>query len=679
MRYLFIVIFFFSNIACFAQLGQWKEIGNLGTPRFWSESKAIDDHTIMVFGGFPEAAMGNATEKCEFIDVNTNKIYPASSMNEPRARFVSLYTKDSNIIVISGGRKWFDPTSTVEMFDRKAKTWNIIGKINTGRIQCVAEFINDDEIIIVGGWLADYSVSKTAEIFNIKTGKSRFTKDFPFPINCATAIRDKNGDVLIFGGRESGANSIRSNVVYYFDSKNEIWIQHSNLAFTAFNIPATKLSNGDIILAGGITTDSPISLSNIIETDKTGNFTSVGRIKMTRCHHSITQISYNCIFIVGGYGADNIDIPETEVYNFTTGTTSIGPCLNKTRRSCNLITFGDPGKYISKIYAIGGGEYRSDDWYGTSSVETLVDFEDSPDTSSPEILSETDNCDNKEILLFFTKGFNCFNIGSCQNTTVQLLTTLPAKQIIVRVKLVDQTKSGTYGFSAGNASSGKLSEISGSLNPPNTLAVMPAAGSPELVIDSTVFWGMACAAVSVKNLTDAPVTLDNAYCLYNRAFSVPQSQLPLSIAAHDSVLLKVCYRPEKLSAERDTLVIADRCFPHFVPCVSFGVPDKFDGETRCGLEALSKTMEISHSTLKGAALYPNPASGIIRIGGIGAGAVGIRVVDIFGREVSPGSGRIISSGPGGTALDVSDLQNGRYVLSLSRGTERVNLLFTVIK
>ncbi|MDB5032808.1 MAG: hypothetical protein JWQ98_49 [Chlorobi bacterium] len=91
------------------------------------------------------------------------------------------------------------------------------------------------------------------------------------------------------------------------------------------------------------------------------------------------------------------------------------------------------------------------------------------------------------------------------------------------------------------------------------------------LIDSTKLASATCRLITLRNRGDVRVDLTKIHFLHNVDFSIPPSQLPLSIPPHSDVTLKVCFAPTAEGEMRDTLVAQDGGCPMRVPMVSYGV------------------------------------------------------------------------------------------------------------
>jgi hypothetical protein len=64
-------------------------------------------------------------------------------------------------------------------------------------------------------------------------------------------------------------------------------------------------------------------------------------------------------------------------------------------------------------------------------------------------------------------------------------------------------------------------------------------------------------------------------------FSIPPSQMPLTIPPYSSKEIEVCFHALKMYTQRDTVVLPDICSEHIVPLVAYGVEKLYYGTARC--------------------------------------------------------------------------------------------------
>jgi len=232
MVVLFVVHGSFAVIpAIYAQEPQWKVFGRLQEGRADFSTAIIGSGKVLVIGGFGEqrgiqghSLRGRVTSSCEIIDVHSHQIVPAPSMHVPHAQSVVLQTKDSNVVIISGLDTDSTATPVCEMYDRRKNEWRILGELLLSRHTHSASFLNTEEIIVVGG-RARYNyaaVIAEAEVFNIRTGKSRLVEDFPGKSTEGVALESRifsPQNPLFLSGRTGGGHSHHiPNLYSSFDS-----------------------------------------------------------------------------------------------------------------------------------------------------------------------------------------------------------------------------------------------------------------------------------------------------------------------------------------------------------------------------------------------------------------------------------------------------------------------------
>ncbi|MBI3257946.1 MAG: hypothetical protein HYZ54_00455 [Ignavibacteriae bacterium] len=345
----------------------WEKFGDLKFPRHRHCAVQISNTEVLVIGGTSIAgAVGTPLSSCEIIDISKGTISMASSMNIPRHTFISLLTKDSNIVVVSGFSN--DPstgvTKSCELFDKKTRTWKVLGNLIIPRFQHNAEFINDHEILVVGGRHNDsyYTVMPDAEIFDINTGTSRLIGNYVSPISDGVSGYTSDGKLVVFGGREAGANSTRSKYIYSYNMVTEKWKQIDTLNEKVQKPNMTKLSNNKLLLYGGsVKEDNKTTFSRDIYIEDLGKFNRVGKTLDSRFRNSVSEFNNSLVLIMGGIIDDKdmyYDCTVTnkcEWFNLNNFQTSAGPNLNIPRNTfCTVSLPSIKNQSDKTIVAIGG-------------------------------------------------------------------------------------------------------------------------------------------------------------------------------------------------------------------------------------------------------------------------------------------------------------------------------------
>ncbi|NLJ13664.1 MAG: hypothetical protein GX372_00210 [Ignavibacteria bacterium] len=111
-------------------------------------------------------------------------------------------------------------------------------------------------------------------------------------------------------------------------------------------------------------------------------------------------------------------------------------------------------------------------------------------------------------------------------------------------------------------------------------------------IDSVAFPQMSCKDLIITNNSNKEFVLENVLFFHKISFTAPMTQFPLKIPANSKANLTICYSPQALSCEYDTLFFDDICSEHLIGLSGCGLPRKDSSIIHCGLPIKISTKEI---------------------------------------------------------------------------------------
>lgn len=148
----------------------------------------------------------------------------------------------------------------------------------------------------------------------------------------------------------------------------------------------------------------------------------------------------------------------------------------------------------------------------------------------------------------------------------------------------------------------------------NKIEISYASNKNYISIDSTVPGGINCGILRLKNYTSQKAVINSIYFLKNYSFSIPQSQLPVEIEPFAEKNIDVCFSPQKIGMDSDSLIVEDVCGNLLVKVVSFGIPNTYYIDTKCGLTVKLVTIKYSGvGSISFTEPKPNPAASIANI------------------------------------------------------------------
>ena len=206
-----------------------------------------------------------------------------------------------------------------------SNTWQSVGPMTTERADHTATLLNDGRVLIAGGFKGigtSFTVLDSAEIFNPVINSFASVSNMTTVRAFHTATLLSNGKVLIVGG--VGADgSTALNTAEIFDPATNTFSPVGNLNSKRFFHTANLLPDNRVLIAGGF--DS-LNLKSTEIFDPVANQFSVGPdMNMPRTHHASTSLIDGRIFLVNGLilgSIMSVDIYNPSANIFTSATSS---------------------------------------------------------------------------------------------------------------------------------------------------------------------------------------------------------------------------------------------------------------------------------------------------------------------------------------------------------------------
>jgi len=137
------------------------------------------------------------------------------------------------------------------------------------------------------------------------------------------------------------------------------------------------------------------------------------------------------------------------------------------------------------------------------------------------------------------------------------------------------------------------------------------------IIDSTNIITLNCDSLEIYNKSQNYSIIDDMYLFYGTEFSIPLSQLPITIEPNSSKKIQICVSPVKLGVIRDTVLCPDICSGHIIPLETYSIPNIYFGEGNCNTQIKLETLRLYSKGFVTSQPYPNPAQSVAQIDFIG--------------------------------------------------------------
>jgi hypothetical protein len=172
----------------------------------------------------------------------------------------TLYTGDA---LFAGGDSDGTPDSTAEIYSLKTNTFStslISMALTTGREQATATLLPNGDVLVAGGFTTapgavGLSPTATAELFITASSAFQSTGSMNIPRANMTATLAPNGSVFIAGGDSTGGVILGSTELYSASTETFAAMTDTVSLSIGRELPtATLLTNGQVLIAGGLTT-----------------------------------------------------------------------------------------------------------------------------------------------------------------------------------------------------------------------------------------------------------------------------------------------------------------------------------------------------------------------------------------------------------------------------------------
>jgi hypothetical protein len=186
------------------------------------------------------------------------------------------------------------------------------------------------------------------------SGTFSITGSMNFPRFGHQAVPLGTGQVLVVGGVAGNTNL---NTAELYNPVAGKWTLTGSTAVLHQRGTLTRLSNGDVLLAGGDPEaggfNNPCTTAAELFNPMTGNWTTTGSMTSARCYHTATLLPTGQVLVTGGSTSSNGDsLASAELYNPATATWQATRSLHVSRLGAAAELLGS-----GKVLVASGEEF----------------------------------------------------------------------------------------------------------------------------------------------------------------------------------------------------------------------------------------------------------------------------------------------------------------------------------
>ena len=247
-----------------------------------------------------------------------------------------------------------DPSATaVAIVKVTPSGFTATADMGTSRVG-TATLLRNGTVLLAGG-NSGSPLNQTAEIFDPATNTFSPTGTLVSPRNAHTATLLQNGKVLIAGGISSPSSSANTlAMAELYDGATGTFTATGNMAVPRRDHTATLLTNGKVLVAGGVDGNNNFLSSAEIYDPATGTFTSTGNLITGRVNHAAVLLYSGKVLIAGGCCDSNsraefVEFASAELYDPGTGTFGPTGSMGEAREVFAMTLLAD-----GRVLAAGG-------------------------------------------------------------------------------------------------------------------------------------------------------------------------------------------------------------------------------------------------------------------------------------------------------------------------------------
>ena len=270
-------------------------------------------------------------------------------LTAPRAQHTATLLPNGQVLLAGG-----TPDGSAELYDPVTGTSVATGTMNVVRYTPTAVRLPSGQVLIAGGWNhgpgPDSSWLTNSELYDPGTGKWMLTGSLHTGRNRHTMTLLTNGTVLVAGGVHPVGGSINSAEIY--DPASGLWTVTGSLTDSRYNHTATLLPDGRVLVAGGIRATVPPPWAEVASAEiydpAAGTWRMTGSLNCARQNHAATLLPGGKVLAAGG-DSSYAAIASVEIFEPNSGCWNVLNSLQIARDTYAMALLGD-----GKVLVAGG-------------------------------------------------------------------------------------------------------------------------------------------------------------------------------------------------------------------------------------------------------------------------------------------------------------------------------------
>ena len=303
--------------------GGWSFTGDMQLGRALNTVTLLPNQRVLVTGGLvPNIDFElDGTRTAELYDPATGQWRGTGLMHVVRGEGHTATLLQNGQVLVTGG-SYDDVLDSAELYDPATEAWSLTGSLLEGRTEHTATLLQQGKVLIAGGVLhfGAGNVTASTDLYDPLTGTWSRVGDLGTSRVGHTATALPDGRVLVVGGvnDSAGASAVLISAEI-FDPATGLWSPTGSLHEARQSHTATLLSDGSVLVAGGLSKDSTayyVVKSTEVYDAASGTWSQGANLNDGRAAHSATLLLDGTILVGSGFGVTMATLPWSFVTTF---------------------------------------------------------------------------------------------------------------------------------------------------------------------------------------------------------------------------------------------------------------------------------------------------------------------------------------------------------------------------
>jgi N-acetylneuraminic acid mutarotase len=249
--------------------GRWSATGEMSTERYGHTATLLANGNVLVAGADLRAGI---LALADLYDPATGRWTPTASMSTARTQQFAVKLADGKVLV-AGGFGPVSPTEhgplvSTEVFDPGTRRWAATGDLPAAHVQIgTMALLRDGKVLLAGGGGSGDPRLASAELYDPGSVIWTSTANMHGPRGESASTLLADGRVFVVGGFSvsDDPNAPLLSSAEIFDPISGSWIDAGSAAVASFDLTATLLTNGQVLVTGGLVPDGVTSSAELYD------------------------------------------------------------------------------------------------------------------------------------------------------------------------------------------------------------------------------------------------------------------------------------------------------------------------------------------------------------------------------------------------------------------------------